>query len=233
MRSHAPLTTGRSKRSQRGRFGIAVALSALASARCNLPHGQENLPSTAVPGVNRDAVIRLLAPPSVRRSGETIPITVDVDLAGSRLSASGTHCVKLAASPGVVTFPLGNTCPGVAGVAPGFGEGGSSGCLPADNAADAAGTPGLSAAESCVHLQASVAGRYTNVEIAAYLPDGDESSATFFGAVYATSDCSGCALATTSTVLHLRGEDEGDAGANGSGGAAGAGGAAGGGEGGQ
>jgi hypothetical protein len=233
MRSHAPLTTGRRQRSQRGLFGVAFALSALASARCNLPHGQEDLPSTAVPNVNRDAIIRLLAPPSVRRTGETIPITVDVDLAGSRLSASGIHCVKLAGSPGVVTFPLGNTCPDVADVTPGLGEGGSSGCLPADGTADGAGTSGLSAAESCVRLQASAAGRYTNVEIAAYLPDEDESSVTFFGAVYATSDCSGCALATTSTVLHLRGEDEADAGANASGGAPGASGAAGGGEGGQ
>jgi hypothetical protein len=253
MRAPAPLNSRRRKHPQSGRFAlaVAVAMSAVSSARCNLPHGNDNLPSTAVPGVNRDAVIRLLAPPSVRRIGETIPITVDVELASSRLSASGVHCIKLAASPGVVTFPLGNSCPEGGGVASGLGEGGSSGCTPADPGADGAGAPALSTAQSCVRPQASAAGRYTNVELAAYLPEGDESSATFFGAVYATSDCSGCALATTSTVLHLRGEEEGDAGAgpeggapngtggassgasNAAGGAPGAGGAASGGEGGQ
>lgn len=225
MRGHGPITSGRTNARRSSKLVFAVAATALYAARCNLPNGEENLPLTGVKGVDRAAVIRVLAPPSVRRIGQTVPVTIDVELAEDRRSQSSIHCIRLSSWPGSVTFPLGDTCPSTTMSM----EGGSSGSSASMGGSSAGSSPSaggnmgdaadrtLSTAESCMEVTAIGGDRFGGVEIGAYLPVGDETSATLFAAVYGTIDCSGRALATTAELMQLRGEDDGGGGASGAG----------------
>jgi hypothetical protein len=191
-------------------------LAALALLHCQLPHADENLPSTAVADVNRNAIIRLLAPPSVRKIGTVVPVTVEVDLADGVVNNAG-HCVRVAAHPGEISFPVGNRCGGRpnpgsggsgAGAAGRSGAGGGNAASAGNGGRANAATPEYAqgpfpTAESCPVLDVTRPGRKGATEIAAYLPEQDERSATLFASVYASAECTGHALATTAVVLQF------------------------------
>jgi hypothetical protein len=169
-----------------------------------LPSGDHDLPSTGVPGVNRDAILRLLAPPSVRNVGAVVPITVDLDLSSNEYKTSGIYCIRLSAEPGAIEFPLGDTCDTGMGASP-AGTGGEG------------GAPAKSSVQSCVSPVPQAGGRLDGIELAAYTPTPDEKRATIFGAAYEALDCSGAPIAKTFTVLHFTAEN-GEGGESGQGG---------------
>lgn len=169
------------------RYGWLV----LVLARCLPPHGDTDLPSTGVAGVERGAVLRLLAPPGVRRVGAVVPITVEATFSGPKALAA-EYCVRLAGEPGTLEFPFGDQCgPGDAG-APAM-------------AAEAAVTASFSRTHACLRPQPTAAGQQGATLIAAYLPHGEETAATLFGALYDNARCNGEPIVSTALLLELRG----------------------------
>lgn len=223
---------------------LAISLVAAWCTQCDLKHGDDGLPDTGVDGLDRPAILHLLAPPNVRRTGAVIPITVEVTFPPGTSEAS-RYCVRLAGSPGKLVFPFGDRCLAdsstSSGDDPAAGGGGAAG----ENAGGASGAsmneagPDLHVTQSCVAPTATFRDEHekqhiTGILHAAYFAD-DTASASLFGALYDNARCTGEPISSTAVLLDLSdptqdgmaaggaGEGGSPAGTAGSGGAGGSG----------
>jgi hypothetical protein len=181
---------------------------ALACLRCDLPHGDEQLPNTDAVGGSRQVVLRLLAPPEVRRVGAVVPITVEVAVA-SGVKVAAAYCVALAGEPGRLRFPFGDGCANVKAEASDAGvDGGPHDDVEPSTISDDGRD--FSRAHACLRLNSLPLGGHSATAIAAYLPHGEEATTTLFGSLYDNATCAGVPVVTTAELLVLRGTNAND-----------------------
>ncbi|MES1188406.1 MAG: hypothetical protein ABUL60_31610 [Myxococcales bacterium] len=182
-----------------------LALGALTAwcTQCDLPHGDESFPRTGVDGLERKYVLRLLAPPDVRRIGAVIPVTVEAIFPPE--TKIGLHyCVRLAGAPGKLVFPFGDRCEAAAAGSEGAGEAsgaGASGAPASDSASE------LNVTQSCIAATATTRDgdrtQVTGTLHAAYFADATETTASLFGVLYANAECRGEPSTSTALLLDL------------------------------
>lgn len=217
----------------------------LTTARCTLPHGDEDLPSTGFKNVNRDVILQVLIAQGDRRVGARLPLTIDVDVASTIAGPGDTMCVRLVGDPGAVLFPLGGDCPaaqattssaGGGGVTGGGGvAGGVAGGVVGGGGVAGGGTTSASAvARACITVQPAdsmvpgidggaastqrmpYSGRLAGHAIAAYQPQASEAIATVFANLYSDSGCTNL-LQSTAVELKLTDAEASSGGAGGTG----------------
>jgi hypothetical protein len=207
-----------------------LALCAFAAwcTNCDLPRGDHGMPDTGVDGVDRKAILRLLAPPDVRRIGAVIPITVEATFPAQ--AQPGEHyCVRLAGAPGSLVFPFGDRCqssstlPNATAVAGGEGVAGAGAVSDrgASGAANHNADSALHVTQSCIAATATTKvedkSQVTGTLHAAYFASEADTTATLFGVLYDNASCTGEPVTSTALLLDLRdssqsGQAEGGAG---------------------
>lgn len=215
-------------------FGVVACCT-----QCDLPRGDDRLPDTGVAGLEQKSVLRLLAPPNVRRVGAVIPITVEATFPKD-IQEGSHYCVRLAAAPGDLVFPFGDRCasaevPTSANAAGGNGSGG-------DGQAGAGGYPAaesdtrLHVTQSCIAATTTITTaddsdqdddpevQVTGTLQAAYFAGPTDETASLFGVLYDNKTCRGEPIASTSLLLDLRKAGEDNSGSGGADSSAGAGG---------
>src|SRR5512141_2199712 len=86
--------------------GICMALLWLAGvAACSLPHGDDSLPDTGVPGRAGAAILRIEVPQAARRPGVLLPVQLEASVTAG--DAPLAACVAVVGHPGTMSFPFG------------------------------------------------------------------------------------------------------------------------------
>jgi hypothetical protein len=171
-------------------------VAALVAACQYLPALHDDLPDTGVPGLDPNATVQIVVSSVDRQSpGAVLPVTILAEWKDAGPDGDTIGCVALTGAPGKVAFPLPSVCSDGSAPAPAqapAGDGGAEGGLPA-----ALAEAGAATITQCIAFKSKAPdGIMSGQAIGSYTPQGSESAATLFAALYGKADCTGPQIAS-------------------------------------